>query len=370
MNKMVAKLITDFILKKEVARACELIKAYPDLAIVPYGINNFHIASSIEANSPAYISQCIESKIKFTVDFNGQTPLHYLLNSALKDFPRIDSLLSESESLFTQSQSSDELLLRFSDIFFKILKMNNSNAASFLQKCVVPAHPKVASLIPSYGRIKNNSRLCIKLSGTPQPTKENLKDVLSKLDEDGTSNIHISYLRIPLNFNPFSLQLLRLIKLLTILDSEELFNTKAIKWLIDYCWDASKKYIWLYTGFYTISILIFSVYAALSERYLALEIIDFAIMVYFIIYEIHQIVTGKAVYFQDLWNLNDLLTFTLRPITYILIWCDTSDEVRSWLVAFSLLHGYLKWISCFRLFDSTSKPTSPLIFRELICLFS
>ena len=356
MNKMVAYLLTDFILKKEVTRACELIRAYPNLAIMPYGINNFHIASSTEANDAAYIQQCIDSKIRFTADMSAQTPLHYLLNSGLKDFQRLDVMLGKSEILFSNNEEGmDRLISRFEDVFLKALTLNNSNVANFLDTCVVPVEPSIASLIPSFGRIKHRCGIYARLSNSSEPSPDLIKDICAQIDEEGTSNIVLYHFRIPLNLVPYSKQLMELMKKLPMLDCDDIFQTNAIKFLIEYSWHCSLRYIQFNSLIYTISILIFSVYAGRMHTNLAMEVIDFSICSYFMLNEINQLSFDWSSYVKDFWNYNDLPAYLLRILTYLLIWTGCSHTVRSWMIAFALLFGYLKWISSLRLFDSTSK---------------
>ncbi len=62
-------------------------------------MNLFHLCSLSEANDPAYILQCIESKVRFILDADAKTGLHYLLDSPEKDHRRINAILQHSESL-------------------------------------------------------------------------------------------------------------------------------------------------------------------------------------------------------------------------------------------------------------------------------
>lgn len=352
LKKMLLKLLLNFIIAKDVPRVCEVIQKFPDLSLRPHGFYLFHILSLCEANNAEYILQCIESKAKFYLDFTKKTPLHYLLNSNARDQSRINAILAHSETLFPQQPNIDIMFRYFSSIFFQILKLDNIHVATFLKTCVSNFR---LDIIPSFGRIKSMSKTgfirCIYL----HPNEKEVASILRYIDEQGNAPISLQYFRIPLNFSPYSSDMVKLLMILLELECDDIFDTEAAKMLIDYFWTNNKWFARAFAGCYSVSMVIFSIYAGLRTRILPMEIIDFILVGFMFICEIFQFTLIFKSYCKDLWKAIDFLALALRIMAYISIWNDEDSNESDWFICFALLVGYFKWISCLRLFNGTSK---------------
>lgn len=354
-KKMLIQKLTRLILSKDTARACEIIRAYPELTIIPRKFNAFHLCSLIEANNPLYIHECIESKVEFLLDLENKTPLHYLLESASPDHNRINMILSECESLIQNNPQVSQILRNSKDLLFKLIKLDNPNVAKFFKCLTAPASIEVSSLVPSFGKILCSSKKAFEACNSLTPQQEDLVNMNRIIEtEKGNSSIHLSYLRIPLNTDPLSCDMMNLMFMMVELNCDEIFQTKASKILSEYMWINSRAFVRVVSLIYVISLIHFSAYVGLRESNLAMEIVDFSFAVYLCLYEIIKFSVCPISYTRDLWNFFNIFAASLRTIIYFLIWSHANNQVKSWLVSFALFFGYLKLISCLRLFKATS----------------
>lgn len=367
-KKLTVHHITRLILNKEVEAVCELIDSFPALTIMPMAVNMFHISGLLEANNPAYINQCIESKVELAPNMENVSVLHFLLNSVTKDPARINTLLKHSEKVFKTALDADYILNNFTSIFFKILSIDTVNVASFLKICVAPVRAEIASQIPSFGTVESFTKKVYITYDTPLPREEMLKPVIDKINPEGTSQIQAKYFRIPLNFNPNSKHLLQLMRVLLLLDCDEIFRTSAIRMLIDYGWRNSRNFIIVNSIIYSVSMILFSVNLGLKERHLPFEIVNFVIAVMMLFYEFIQFSATPKIYIREIWNVIDVLAVNLRIASYILVWSGVDQSVFAWFVAFAFLFGYLRWISYLRIFKSMSKKIQKNV-NLMYCLF-
>lgn len=353
-KKMIVHRIIDLILKKEVQEACELIVAYPNLKLMPANINLFHICTMLESNDAHYIAKCIESGVKYFPDRNQKTPLQNLMTSAVKDPARINALLSESEQLFDPRTCPDQNLKYLSQSLPSILKMDNNNVALFMQTLIGTPNTKVLSYVPSFGKLRNFSRRLYITVDSLDPDAQEFKTLSPKINEGGGSQLMLRYFRVPINFHRRSNQFFEIIRTLHSLQCGEVFQTKAVKILIDYGWSVSRGYIFAVSILYSISMVLFTAYTIVVDKPAGLEITDAIFASILLLYEVIQCYACRRVYFTDFWNLIDASAAILRLLVHILVWNEVSESAIEWITSFALLFGYLKWISCFRLFKSTS----------------
>lgn len=352
---MIFKQITSLILKKEVQTACELIGKYRELKTMPSGVNLFHLCSMRESNNIAYIKKCIEAEVRYFPDRSLKTPLYYLTHCATRDSARINALLAESEYLFQKSRLHDQVLRFMSDSLFKILQMDNPNVALFLNAVMDTPSSNVQALIPSFGRIKSRTKKLFVCLDSTDATAEDFKDILPRIDTRGTEIIRMKYFRIPFEFQPGSLQLLFLMEILQGLNTDEIFQTKAVRTIIAYGWQISRCYIYAVSFFYCITMVFFSAYALLHEPHLGVEITDFVLAALLLLYELAQCLSCYEMYAKDYWNLVDLAAASTRIAMHIVVWTNDDLNLKAWITSFALLFGFFKVISCLRLFERTSR---------------
>mmetsp|Transcript_22567 Transcript_22567/g.19560 ORF Transcript_22567/g.19560 Transcript_22567/m.19560 type:complete len:360 (+) Transcript_22567:1882-2961(+) len=149
-------------------------------------------------------------------------------------------------------------------------------------------------------------------------------------------------------------------------DSEEMFRAKSVSVLIDFLWKKSSYFHNRLAFLFSVYMIIMSIYGLLKEPNVAIEVLLFIFGLGFLMYEIIQSwASGYSVYTKDIWNGIDLIENLLVCISMIVFWSvDIDDLSRNWLISLILMLGYGKWISFFRVFES-----SRTLIRIMIDMF-
>lgn len=89
----------------------------------------------------------------------------------------------------------------------------------------------------------------------------------------------------------------------------------------------------------------------------------------FLLYEFVQLsASGLKIYIKDVWNAIDLSENMLVFVSMIIFWSGEIDDLtRDWLISLIIMLGYAKWISYFRVFESSRRLIRIMIdmFRDI-----
>jgi len=332
----------------------DLITKYPDLAIYPYQLNLFHIVA-LFFPSKDLIKFCMESKISFSGDTYGRTPLHYLLNSEKVDFNNINYLLENFDNLALNATESFKLMAEVTQDLPSILKLSPHLVINLLRNAVGNPLSYKNETITQFGHILGGGYRRSVPYRMPIFTPE-IKGML--LDEQGSQLLSVKVVLFHMDYDICSEELLKVLDALQYIDEEEIFKTKVISVLIDYAWALSKVHLWVLMTIYSAYMILLSYYASQQEdnRSVVIEIILLVFGFGFLGYEGLQFLSaGRHIYFSDIWNFVDIVGNSVVIATMFTDSASPDSLARKWLMSISLILGYSKWVSFFRIIEQTSK---------------
>jgi len=356
-----------FISEKTTSGKILILKKYPHLQIFPYRWNFFHLVCKFFV-SRDMIKSCVEFEIPLIVDTFNHTAIHYLFNKGVVDFGLINSLLERYTDLITKQDNVDKIIHSLTFDLQSILHLNTPQVAYFLR--IGSGVPEIfgEEEIPHFGQLSNSRSKVFYVSKSPYFTPEVHTAIMHREEEDVVGNkpvIAILMMKFKLNYKPFSKDMLRMLKALNRITNEDIYATQTVSILVEYLWDKNKLFHYSLTLIFSILMILFSIFSGLHERILAFEIIVFVLGLFFTFYELFQMkFTPVKIYFTQVWNLVDLTFNVILLCNIIFLWTDALRITRQWFMSLSLFFGYIKWISFFRVFDSTRK-----LIRMIIEIF-
>jgi len=331
-----------------------MIIKYQDLNIYPQNLNLFHIVA-VFFPQKELISFCLESKIPFTGDFYGRTPLHFLLNSDKIDFSNINFLLENFDKLMLNTSDAYDVMAEVTRDLPTILRLSPSLVVNLLKYAVGNPLSYQNEEITHFGSIIGGTNR----RSVPYRIPIFTPEIKSKLlDEEGNQLLSIKLVLLYMDYDLCSKDLLRTLHALESVDSEEIFKTKAISVLVDYAWAQSKRHLYVLMTLYSAFMVFLSFYASQTsaERSFWLEVVLLVSGCCFLLYETLQLVSaGIKIYATDVWNYVDVTGNILLLATIIADWCDADKLSKQWLMTITLFLGYAKWVSFFRIIDQTRK---------------
>ncbi len=347
-----------FISEKTTPGKIGVLKKYPNLQIFPYRWNFFHLICKFFV-SRDMIKSCVENEIPLLVDSFHHTPLHYLFNKAVVDFGLINSLLERYTDLIMKQENTGKIIQSLTLDLEKIIHLNTPQVASLLKIGSGPPEVLGDEELPHFGKLSNRRNKLFYISKSHCFTPEVHTAIMHREEEDLIGNkpvVSIVMLKFMMNYNPYSKDMLRVLECLNRVTCEDIFATQTISVLVEYLWHKNKAFHYFMTVIFSVLMVLLSIFSAIYERDPPLEIIIFILALFFTFYEFFQIkFTPLPIYFRQVWNWIDLAFDILLILTIVFIWTFASMLVRQWLLSLSLLFGYVKWISFFRVIDQTSK---------------
>eukprot|EP00347_Sterkiella_histriomuscorum_P006293 403353324 len=197
--------------------------------------------------------------------------------------------------------------------------------------------------------------------------KQNYDEIMKNiLIQEKDSNLRKNILVEAFLVNiPETLSSKKFIRNLTAMDQLEIFDTQIIKTIIDYKW---QKYV---KGFFRQKFVAFLVFLAAlfidiyyfviekDQRYLGQTIILKSVCWIYIAYTFYYqlksfILQGYSAYFQDLFNINDLLLIATFNLTALLDLIDYTPEALAILYSILLIECFVSLNSYLRLFQGFS----------------
>lgn len=159
-------------------------------------------------------------------------------------------------------------------------------------------------------------------------------------------------------------------KTLSGTENIELFSLKMIRYIITFMWGYYKKAILMYLFYpfvvYFCTFLLYTTWIqkrkfeednehggfAIADIIVVIACIIFQI--YFLYYEIRQMIYHKLEYFVSFWNLIDLTSLTLNFIIIIIDLAGASEQLVTTLSGIAVLFLWLKMFYFGRIFLSTA----------------
>lgn len=338
----------------------DLIRNYPEMTVYPYDWNLLHLAA-IYYPEPKTMKECVENKISLTLDSNKLTPIHHLFKKDKLDFDLISYLLTNFSKLapVDNEYNLQQIIESFSDIFLKIMRLNDANSAEFLSYFLGPPLTVKNYEIPRFGKIKKGAHQCWSVIDTPYFTT----DVKDNFISYSSKPVTIRMLRLKMDYDPLSDNMLKLAHALEKVDHEEIFQVPAIHLLVNYIWDNHKSTYYGLILAYSVYMILFSIWAGDgTPKNDGVSIVSFIFGISFLLYEIIQFfVLGVGEYCGKLWNVFDFLRNILMIVTFGFIWNNADnfagdsdlELARKWLVSLTLLFGYIKWVKLLKVAKQT-----------------
>jgi len=270
-----------------------MITKYKDLNIYPHNLNLFHI-TAVFFPQKDLISFCLESGIQFYGDIYGRTPLHYLLNSDKIDFNNIKYILENFDAIFQNTTDTYALMSEITQDVTKLLYLTPTLIVNILNRGIgYPISKQETGEVTCFGMIQGGGDMKCAPYKYPYFTP-NIKEKL--VDAEGNQLLTVRMVLLFMNYDICSRDLINLLNALESVETVEVFQTKAVSVLIDYAWDLSKSHLYILMTFYTIYMVLLSVYASQiqSAKSHGLENTLIVFAVIFLFYELlHFLSAGK-----------------------------------------------------------------------------
>jgi len=317
-------------------------------------MNLFHI-TAVFFPQKDLISFCLESGIQFFGDTYGRTPLHYLLNSDKIDLNNINYILENFDDIFENTDDVYTLMAEITQDVTKLLHLTPSLVVNILNRGIAyPLSRQETGEVTCFGAIQDGGEIKCVPYKYPSFTST-IKDKL--VDAEGNQLLTIRMVLLFMDYDICSRELMNILHALESVETVEVFQTKAVSVLINYAWDLSKTYLYVLMSFYSVYMILLSVYASQVQTQKS-EGVGAALLVFaaiFLFYEfLHFLSAGKKIFFLDIWNYIDITANIMLIITVLVTRGGGENTLsRQWLMTITLFLCYSKWVSFFRIIDQT-----------------
>ena len=324
------------------------------LLITPYLWNPFHFFA-INQNNHIFSSSFAYSvfKVRSMLDYHSLTPLHYLLSSSNLNYRLInfmfeyiiDYLEDESARSYGEIESIHRSL---SSIFLKFIvtKANPKLKDRYLNLCYHA--PSNSDSLPQFGNPTGRHIF----ARTPSVHSE----IQDQIYTPGQERVYFNTTMLYYDYNVISDDMLDIALVLKSIKAEDVFRTPVIARIIDHLWEKTRSAIISTSLFFSILMILFSVYIGLGMRILPLEIVIICLASLILGGEVLQMYTLKDKYLSSVFNFADVVNSILMIAFIAARIADNDDSLAlEWISSLTILLGYLRWISYLRYFKTTSK---------------
>jgi len=335
-----------------------LIVNYPDLRIFPHAWSWFHI-TTIFSPSKELINTCLDAHIPFEIDNFGKTPLHYLLKNNRMDSISLNNIVDKLPSILSAHPRPLELLDSLSDIVYKLIQLHSPKVTKFLKMCVMLPRVKDARSLEIFGELPPWQEITYYLANSRTLSDDIVKNLGIK---QGRKKILVRILPFHWNYSSTSDDMHHIIKTLSRVEEQDIFETKAASVVIDYLWTRARYFHYTFAVLFSIYCTLISLYTVMREKSTALGIVIFAFSILFLLYEVFQAASsGLRDYLTRFWNYMDMFGVLIVPPSVIAVWAGAPQETQSWLFSFCLLYAYIRWVSYFRVFRHSRRTIRTVI---------
>lgn len=270
-------------------------------------------------------------------DVFGRSPIYYSIHCKYNDCT--ESLL---KFIIFQDDHSNYTLSTIYSIrndFKEIIENSSSILPEFLNKIFLSTERFSTSqvdLLPSYH--------------FTQDSIPNISDYSSCTSSEIVSAT-IKFLPFKLPSDQFSSKNISLLESISKSSNKKVFETYLIKFLIDYNWSEIYSFALFYALLILLNLISFLLLLSTNFANYLCPIIYFSVSLTLFLWEFLQLSThGAYIYFSEIWNIFDFLTFFLSTywLSAKIFGIDTEYEL--FILTFLVL---LKGLSAFRLFDGT-----------------
>ena len=258
----------------------------------------------------------------------------------------LEYLEEENTSIFEWQT----VTLSMNSIFFILVRKVNPTLLNRCLKLFYKKSPVVyGHTLPQFGVPKKKffiSKLpCLKA------------DIKEEMLERGQDPVVFKTSMLYLDYHSASDDMLCSVLTFRDMKDEDFFKSPAISGIVEYLWNKAQPALISAAILFSILMLLMSVYIALGERVLGMEITIISIACLFLVNEFFQIKTIRSNYLKSPWNFADIILFVLM-ISYIVTRFVNNDDPlgEGWVVSVIVIVGYMRWLSYLRLFDNTSNP--------------
>lgn len=328
----------------------EMMKKYQDLQILPYNWNLLHLITLFRYSDISLVPSYSEFKVRFLVDKDNKTPLHYLIEQHEKDFTSANTLLKyildyledRSRSFFEYQKTIESLTTQFD---FIIANADPKLISRFLDLCYRNTPAAYGSELPPFGEPIN------KYISSKTPTLVSKAEKICTLGSDPiayyTNMLHLDY-------SLGSEDMLKKVIFLTGIKHEVVFQHPLMHNFVQYLWNKTLYVRWFMGLLFSALMLMLSVYIGLNQRILPLEIFIMIVTWVFLANEFLQMKALGVKYITIPWNWVDIIHLALI-ISYIITRFIDSDDYfgKAWMSTGIIIAGYLRWISYLRVFKTT-----------------
>ena len=344
--------------KKEITEASQALSHYYYL---PKGWDFLYFITFMVPNvDSSLIDAAIENQITLSFDSHNHTPLDYLLEFEGKNqqlqkffayFFKNISLLVDFKVL--DAEKMLHALSRDMSIIKKINKTQTESSFLSYLSCFLLKPKGIlfnSQKLPLQGKQTGGKFIELKeLAYKKKKIKKTVKD-------KGKDTLSYHLIALPLSHKIYSPDSLKFIGLMASSDSISFFEAPVVRHLIDFYWQQSKKYLWIWVLIHMVLIGLFTAFAIIKEREHniltdSLLIAVAGINCILFICEFLQFLSNLSEYFQDPYNFIDLLIISVQFATAAIYWFAQSDYALSFLVSLSILLWYTKLLTLLRIID-------------------
>ena len=240
--------------------------------------------------------------------------------------------------------------------------IHHSLSSIFLQFIVTKADPKLkdrylklcyhapsnSDSLPQFG---NLTRKYV-FARTPSVHLE----IQEQIYTPGQERVYFNTTMLHCDYDVVSDDMLDTALVLKSIRAEDVFRTPVIARIIDHLWEETRWAIISTSLFFSILMILFSVYIGLGMRILPLEIVIICLASLVLGGEVLQMRILKDKYLSSVFNFADVVNSILMIAFIAARIADNHDSLAlEWISSLTILLGYLRWISYLRYFKTTSK---------------
>ena len=286
------------------------------------------------------------------LDLSNKTPLHYLIAQRTLDHPCINFMMQYIVDYIQDKDARSEyeveqLHLSISSLFkFIIEKADPKIKDQYLELCCQSL--TVSEPLPQFGQANSRNTFSTTLSVG--------SSVYNNLHKPGEERISFSTTMVHQEYSVTSDNMFQIALILASIKNKDTFKTKMVVKLVDHIWENVQVVIIISGIYYSIVMIVFSVYIGMAERNLPLEILIIIFSAILLIAECLQVYHLRRRYIWSIFNIVDVITPTL---TIAFVASRLSDNgvllAQEWISSIAIMLGYLRWVSYLRFFKSTSE---------------
>lgn len=175
---------------------------------------------------------------------------------------------------------------------------------------------------------------------------------MSELPEEGKS-IKYFISAISINIISGSQESIDFMRSLYKTPNEEIFRTKFIRLLLSYKWNRLRWIKIVESLIYSIYLAYLTIYTIIWPGDGIVLIPCFIINKLLMLYEFYQMIQGGILYWENPWNMVDMIRFAIFNIYAFFLWFEVWLVGSSYLLVLLTLISYIRGISYFRIFSNT-----------------